>query len=75
MVQDIAGRVAVHRMVLPWVKVTIPVVPPGNPLTPRFDDEPKCTVGGVAVAVMVVGARVTVRVVVAVEPAKLPSPE
>jgi hypothetical protein len=68
-VQLVVESVAVHNVVDPEVNVTVPVAPPGRPLSAKLEAVPNGTLEGVALALNDVAAAVTVRLVVAVEPA------
>jgi hypothetical protein len=68
-VQDVAGRVAVHNVALPEVNVTVPVAPAGKPDADKVTLLPYATDDGAAAAVMVYAEDfVTVKLVVAVAP-------
>jgi hypothetical protein len=68
-VQVVAGRVAVHRVVDPEVNVTVPVAPEGIPDVDRVTALPYAVEVGFAEAVMVYPADfVIVNEVVAVAP-------
>lgn len=58
--QLVAGSVAVHSVVDPEVKATVPVAPDGKPDSERVAPVPYVT-GPVAATVMDVGMRTTVR--------------
>jgi hypothetical protein len=74
-VQEVAGRVAVHNVVDPEVKVTVPVAAPGTPETDRVTAVPYAAEAGVAEAVMVYAeVAVIKKEVEAVAPVKLTSP-
>jgi hypothetical protein len=51
-VHEVAGRVAVHRVVDPEVNVTVPVASAGRPEVDRVTALPYVTEAGVAEAVM-----------------------
>jgi hypothetical protein len=67
--------VAVHNVVAFEANDTVPVASPDKPLSASAEAVPCETLEGVALAVNEVLAMVTVRFVVAVDPALLPSPE
>jgi hypothetical protein len=68
-VQEVAGRVAVHNVVDPEVNVTVPVAPDGIPEVDRVTALPYAVEVGLAEAVMVYAEDfVTVKLVVAVAP-------
>jgi hypothetical protein len=68
-VQEVAGRVAVHSVVDPEVNVTVPVALPGRPDVDRVTALPYVVDVGVADAVIVYPvAWVIVKAVVAVAP-------
>jgi hypothetical protein len=74
--QDVAGRVAVHRVVDPDVNLTVPVASAGNPDTDSTTELPKVVDDGFAAAVMVYAEDwVMVKLVVAVDPAQSLLPE
>jgi hypothetical protein len=54
-VHVVDGRVNVHNVAPPDVKVTVPVDTPGSPFSARTDVEPYGVLAGVALAVKVVG--------------------
>jgi hypothetical protein len=62
-----AGRVATHSVELPETNVTVPEAVPGSPVAARVALVPNGTLDGVALAVIDVGAEVTVSDVEAVE--------
>jgi hypothetical protein len=65
----------VQNVTAPWWKVTNPVAPDGRPLSDKVTAVPYETDVGVASALKGAGARTTVKLVVALDAAKLPSPE
>ena len=67
--QLVNGNGAVQSVETADVKVTVPVAPPGSPLSVRVALLPKETLAGVALAVNDVPAAVTVNDAWAVEPA------
>jgi hypothetical protein len=48
----VAGSVAVQRKMPPSVNVTVPVAPPGSPVTESVSSVPKAMVAGAAVSVI-----------------------
>ena len=67
--QDVAGRVAVHRVVDPDVNLTVPVASAGNPDTDSTTELPKVVDDGFALTVIVYAEDfVTVKLVLAVAP-------
>ena len=75
-VQLVAGRMAVHSVVLPERNVIVPVASPGSPDTDNVTAVPYATLAGAADSVKTVGAGVTTKdAPVATAPALLGSPE
>jgi hypothetical protein len=72
---EVAGSVTLQSVVPPEVNATVPVAPAGRPVTESVSDVPCCTDGALAAAVNEVDAFVTVKLAVADELVRLPSPE
>jgi len=59
--QLVAGSVTLHSVDPPEVKVTVPVAPPGNPVTESVSCDPNPIDGGDADSFIDVSALVTVK--------------